>query len=211
MRKSKRAVTRDVLDALLETCRGVRLSDTRDRALLLLAFASGGRRRSEIARLRVDQIAEEPPVLLDPDDPTSERLPCLSISLGRTKTRDGDDFSPVYLVGPPVEALNFWLERADIDKGPIFRAIDRWDDIQEGALTPQSVNLIIKNRCAKAGLDPAEFSAHGLRSGYLTEAGRQGIPLPDAMQQSQHKSIQQASSYYNDAQRRGGRAAKLGL
>jgi hypothetical protein len=29
-----------------------------------------------------------------------------------------------------------------------------------------------------AGLEPGEFSAHGLRSGYLTEAANRGIPLP---------------------------------
>ncbi|WP_438800785.1 hypothetical protein, partial [Acinetobacter baumannii] len=88
------------------------------------------------------------------------------------------------LVGPPVEALREWLERADIGKGPIFRAIDRWEAIEERALPPQSINLIVKRRCAMAGLEPREFSAHGLRSGYLTEAAQRGVSLPEAMQQS---------------------------
>ena len=44
-RKSKRAVTRDVLDRLIATCATDRLADSRDLAILLLAFASGGRRR----------------------------------------------------------------------------------------------------------------------------------------------------------------------
>ena len=70
-RKSKRAVTRDVLDRLLATCRSDRLADTRDLAILLLAFASGGRRRSEVARLRVEQLSDEPPVPLNPQDPKS--------------------------------------------------------------------------------------------------------------------------------------------
>ena len=70
-RKSKRAVTRDVLDRLLATCESDRLADTRDLAILLLAFASGGRRRSEVARLRVEQLSEEPAVPLDPHDPKS--------------------------------------------------------------------------------------------------------------------------------------------
>ncbi|RWP54231.1 integrase, partial [Mesorhizobium sp.] len=51
--------------------------------------------------------------------------------------------------------------------------------------------------------------AHGLRSGYLTETARRGIPLPEAMQQSQHRSVQQASNYYNDAERTLGRAARI--
>jgi integrase len=73
--RSKRALTRDVLDRLLATCRSDRLADTRDLAILLLAFASGGRRRSEVARLRVEQISDEPRVPLEPLDPKSPTLP----------------------------------------------------------------------------------------------------------------------------------------
>lgn len=209
-RKSKRAVTRDVLDRLASTCSTDRLADTRDLAILLLAFASGGRRRSEVARLRVEQLSDESAVPLDPQDPASPKLPCVSIHLGRTKTGDADGEGRVFLVGPPVEALREWLERADISKGPIFRAIDRWEAVEERALTPQSINLIVKRRCAMAGLEAREFSAHGLRSGYLTEAARQGVALPEAMQQSQHRSVQQAASYYNDVERSQGRATRLG-
>jgi site-specific recombinase XerD len=50
--------------------------------------------------------------------------------------------------------------------------------VEEKALTPQSINLIVKRRCAMAGLEPEAFSAHGLRAGYLTEAARQGMRLP---------------------------------
>jgi integrase len=139
-RKSKRALTRDVLDRLLATCRSDRLADTRDLAILLLAFASGGRRRSEVARLRVEQISDEPRVPLEPLDPKSPTLPCLAIQLGRTKTGVADEAGRVLLVGPPVEALREWLERGDIAKGPVFRAIDRWEGVEEKALTPQSIN-----------------------------------------------------------------------
>jgi len=210
-RKSKRAVTRNVLDRLLATCRSDRLADTRDLAILLLAFASGGRRRSEVARLRVEQISDEPAVPRDPKDPQSPTLPCVAIQLGRTKTGVADEAGRVLLVGPPVEALRDWLERADIARGPIFRAIDRWEAIEERALTPQSINLIVKRRCTVAGLEAKEFSAHGLRSGYLTEAAQRGVSLPEAMQQSQHRSVQQAASYYNEADRRLGQSARLGV
>lgn len=213
-RKSKRAVTSDVLGRLLATCRTDRPADTRDRALLLLAFASGGRRRSEIARLRVEQLVQEATVPSDPTDPSSPHIPCLSITLGRTKTAGADDDSRVLLIGRPVEALLDWLDHAGLDRsgrGPIFRPVDRWDGIEDRPLTPQSVNLILKRRCTLAGLDPADFSAHGLRSGYLTEAARQGIALPAAMQQSQHRSVQQAARYYNDAERALGKAARLAV
>lgn len=210
-RKSKRAVTRDILDQLLATCRDDRLSDARDLALLLIAFGSGGRRRSEIARLRLEQISEEAPVPLDPDDPDSPHLPCLTIALGKTKTAAADDDARVLIVGRPVEALRDWLERANISKGAVFRAIDRWEGLSDRALTPQAVNLILKRRCAQAALDPRAFSAHGLRSGYLTEAAHNGVPLPAAMAQSQHRSVQQAASYYNEADQQRSKAARLAL
>jgi integrase len=202
---------RDILDRLLATCRSDRLADIRDRALLLIAFGSGGRRRSEIASLRVAQLSDEAPIPVDPDDPQSPRLPCMAIALGRTKTAAADDDSRVLLVGPPVDALRLWLAYADIAKGPVFRALDRWGAVGARALTPQAVNAIVKRRCVLAGLDPKDYSAHGLRSGYLTEAARSGVPLPEAMQQSQHRSVQQAASYYNDSERRQGKAARLAM
>lgn len=210
-RKSKRAVTRDILQRLIATCASDRLADTRDLAILLVAFASGGRRRSEVARLRLEQLTTEPDVPLDPDDPVSPRLPCVAIALGRTKTTQSDEDARVLLIGAPVEALREWIERANIKKGAVFRAIDRWEAIDDRPLTPQAVNLILKRRCAMAGLDPGEFSAHGLRSGYLTEAARNGVALPAAMRQSQHRSVQQAARYYNDADQALGKAARLAI
>ncbi|RWL17221.1 MAG: integrase [Mesorhizobium sp.] len=209
-RKSRKAVTADILTALLKACAGDRLVDVRDRALLITAFASGGRRRSEIASLRFEQIIEEDPVPADPKAPDSlDKLPCLKIRLGRTKTTQADSDAFVLLVGRPVLVLKEWLERAVLREGAVFRGIDRWGNLEKRALTPQAVNLILKRRIAEAGFDPMAFSAHGLRSGYLTETARRGIPLPEAMQQSQHRSVQQASNYYNDAERTLGRAARI--
>lgn len=55
-RKSARAVTGDIIAKLLATCRTDSLRDLRDRAVLMVGFASGGRRRSEIAGLRNEQL-----------------------------------------------------------------------------------------------------------------------------------------------------------
>ncbi|MEX2745809.1 tyrosine-type recombinase/integrase [Rhizobium mongolense] len=204
-RKSTKAVTGDVLATLLATCATDSLRDVRDRAILMVAFASGGRRRSEIAGLRREQLAVEPPIEM----PDGSPLPSLAIHLGRTKTTSGEQDEVVYLTGRPVEALNAWLAAAKIESGSVFRAIGRWGTVSRRALDPQSVNAILKQRAEMAGLDPGEFSAHGLRSGYLTEAANRGVPLPEAMEQSRHRSVQQASSYYNSATRRTGRAARL--
>ncbi|MDR6670228.1 site-specific integrase [Rhizobium sp. 1399] len=205
LRKSAKAVTGDVLTKLLATCATDSLRDLRDRAILMVAFASGGRRRSEIAGLRREQLTVEPPIEVADGPP----LPSLAIHLGRTKTSNGDQDDVVYLTGRPVEALNTWVAAGKIESGSVFRAIGRWGTVSRRAIDPQSINAILKQRAEMAGLDAGEFSAHGLRSGYLTEAANRGIPLPEAMEQSRHRSVQQASSYYNNATRRSGRAARL--
>lgn len=204
-RKSAKAVTGDVLEKLLATCASDDIRDLRDRALLMLAFASGGRRRSEIAGLRCQQLTEEEPIPVEDGPP----LPSLAIHLGRTKTASGEEDEVVYLTGRPVEALKTWLTAAKIDGGSVFRGIGRWGTVSYHGLDPQSVNAILKQRAVLAGLNPQDFSAHGLRSGYLTEAANRGVPLPEAMEQSRHRSVQQASSYYNNATRRTGKAARL--
>ncbi|QEE43087.1 site-specific integrase (plasmid) [Rhizobium sp. WL3] len=204
-RKSVKAVTGDILSKLIGTCRTDNLRDVRDKAILMVAFASGGRRRSEIAGLRTEQLQVEEPIQIDGAPP----LLSLSIHLGRTKTSGAENDEVVYLTGRPVEALSAWIEAARIEKGSIFRAVDRWGNVSRRPLDPKAINDIVKHRVELAGLDPAEFSAHGLRSGYLTEAANRGIPLPEAMEQSRHRSVQQASQYYNHAQRRSGRAARL--
>ena len=205
LRKSAKAVTGDVLTKLLATCATDSLRDLRDRAILMVAFASGGRRRSEIAGLRREQLTVEPPIEVADGPP----LPSLAIHLGRTKTSNGEQDDVVYLTGRPVEALNTWMAAGKIESGSVFRAIGRWGTVSRRAIDPQSINAILKQRAEMAGLDAGEFSAHGLRSGYLTEAANRGIPLPEAMEQSRHRSVQQASSYYNNATRRSGRAARL--
>ncbi len=204
-RKSAKAVTGDVLAKLLATCSTDSLRDVRDQAILMVAFASGGRRRSEIAGLRREQLTVEPPIAADNAPP----LLSLSIHLGRTKTSGSENDDVVYLTGRPVDALNAWITAARIDSGSIFRKIDRWGNLSKHALEPGAINAILKQRVVLAGLEPGEFSAHGLRSGYLTEAANRGIPLPEAMEQSRHRSVQQASSYYNNATRRSGRAARM--
>ncbi len=204
-RKSAKAVTGDVLTKLLATCGGDSLRDIRDRAILMVAFASGGRRRSEVAGLRKEQLTIEAPVSVEDGPP----LPSLSIHLGRTKNSGASQDEVVYLTGRPVDALNAWLAVAKIDGGSVFRAIDRWGNISRRALDPKAVNDIVKQRAAMAGLEPQDYSAHGLRSGYLTEASNRGVPLSEAMEQSRHRSVQQAASYYNSATRRNGRAARL--
>src|SRR5690606_18726215 len=127
----------------------------------------------------------------------------------RTKTSDAGEGRTVKLVGRPVDALVAWLESEAIISGTVFRYIDRWENVSDRAMSPAGINYMIKRRLALAGYDEADYSAHGLRAGYLTQAAKDGVALPEAMRQSQHQSMQQASSYYNDAEAELSRAARL--
>lgn len=209
VRNSRRAITRNILEDLLQTCGDGSPASLRDRALLLVAFGSGGRRRSELASLKVKQLIDEDAVPADPTDPDSQLLPCMTIQLGRTKTTASEEGAQVKLIGRPVDALNAWTKSEGIGGGYVFRHIDRWENVSDRAMTAAGVNHMIKRRLTIAGYEANDYSAHGLRAGYLTQAARDGVPLAEAMQQSQHKSVQQAAEYYNDAEAELSRAARL--
>ncbi len=146
-RKSANAITSDILSKLLATCSSDDLPAIRDRAILMVAFASGGRRRSEVACLRIEQLVKQAPVT----DEDGSLLASLGIHLGRTKTGGADQDEFVYLTGRPVEALTRWLEAAKIDKGSVFRKIDRWGNVSVRALEPSAINRIVKQRAQMAG------------------------------------------------------------
>ena len=89
-----------------------------------------------------------------------------------------------------------------------MRGVDQSGNRKTRALSPQLVNAILKSRVAQAGLDLDAFSAHSLRR--LPYRGcPSGRPLPEAMQQSQHRSVNQAARYYNSAERHTGKAARI--
>ncbi len=86
-RKSRRAITGDILEKLLATCGTGRLADSRDRAILLVAFGSGGRRRSEVAQLRVEQLVDDIKVPADPKDPRAEAAETEFVTISRAGPR----------------------------------------------------------------------------------------------------------------------------
>ena len=153
----------------------------RDKALLLIGFA-GAFRRSELVALRCEDMTmyENGLELLIRRSKTDQE------GAGRTV------FIP-YAHGSrcPVKALKYWLELAGIEVGPLFRAISRYDQIVgRKALTPQSVNLVVKAAVrAMAGEDAAKMVAgHSLRAGYCTEATILGLQPYQIREQTGHRS-----------------------
>lgn len=69
------------------------------------------------------------------------------------------------------------------------------------ALTGESVALILKERAAAVGLDPRDFAAHSLRSGFLTSAAKSGASIFKMKDQSRHESLDVLAGYVRDADR----------
>jgi site-specific recombinase XerD len=55
-------------------------------------------------------------------------------------------------------------------EGPVFRPINRHEQIGKKALTGHAVATIVKRTAAKAGLPAPELSGHSLRSRFVTQA-----------------------------------------
>ena len=91
-------------------------------------------------------------------------------------------------------ALQAWLDAAGIKTGAIFRRIHNATGVGK-ALSPSAVREIVKKRCALAGLEE-EFSAHSLRSGFVTEAGRRSVALADVMALTGHSSVNTVMKYF---------------
>ena len=67
----------------------------------------------------------------------------------------------------PVAAVEDWLVISGIEntKGPVFSKISRWGVISETAIHPKSVNRMLRDYFAAAGLDAALYSSHSMRRG----------------------------------------------
>ncbi len=176
------ALTRDPLEAMLATCddspRG-----KRDRALLLFAWSSGGRRRSEVSEASMEDLRQ------------ADSRGFL-FTLGHSKTnQDGRSNTDKPVMGVAAEALEAWLEVSGITEGPIFRRVLKSGKVLEEGLSPKAVRMIVQERCAKAKLT-GTFSAHSLRSGFVTEAGRQKVSPADAMGMTGHRNYETFMGYY---------------
>jgi integrase len=80
-------------------------------------------------------------------------------------------------VACPVAAFNAWLRAAGITAGPLFRPVAKGERLRKARLTDRSVATIVKAHAARAGLDPANFSGHSLRSGFLTSAAARNASI----------------------------------
>ncbi len=166
--------------------------DVRDRAILLLGFASGWR-RSELAALRLADVKLEP-------------RKGLVLRLRRSKT---DQLGQGRVVGIhygkrkdtcPVRAYEAWLQVRGEWRGPLFTRVNKAGEVLRDGLSGESILDIVKRCLALIGVDPASYGAHSLRAGMITAAAESGADASAIMGRTGQRSLQTLMGYIRPAQ-----------
>ena len=195
-RRVKAIVKDDLIEQLVLNSTQKPLKAARDQALLLLGFA-GALRRSELVAIRCDDL--------------TEFETGIEILLRRSKTDQEGNGRTVWIPRAkvasrcPVQALKLWRELAAIESGPVFRPINRHDQVVgTRALTPQSVALVVKSSVERIkGKEAASnVSGHSLRAGYCTEAAVAGLLPWQIREQTGHTSDVTLARYIRPVTRR---------
>jgi hypothetical protein len=84
---------------------------------------------------------------------------------------------------------------AAIGSGPVFWAVALGGRVSDVALVDDSAARIVKRYAARVGLDPADYSGHSLRAGFLTSAAESGGSVFKLAAVSRHKSLDTLRGY----------------
>ena len=169
-------------------CLGDSLRDYRDKALLSVAWSTASR-KSELLSLTVNNIVRETGgyvivVKLKGADTLSEKFIPGAV---------GDLSIPL----TPSTHLARWLEISEIKEGPIWRNVNKAGRISDKGLSRSGLDKVFKRIVENAGLDPALFSAHSVRTGFVTYAAKNGFGIAETMAVTGHKSIQSVKGYWD--------------
>lgn len=192
----KTAITKPELEAMLATCDDS-LEGLRDRALLCFGFSSGGRRRSEIAAADMRDLRRLGP---------SAYIYRLEHSKTQQAGVSASSTPDKPILDRSADALTEWLEASGITEGAIFRRL--WKKRVGHALSAAAVGEIVQRRACLAGLE-GNFGGHSLRLGFVTEAGRQGVPLAAVMQMTEHRAVSSVVGYFQSGNAEANPAARL--
>ena len=165
----------------------------RDAAVIGLGFAAA-LRRSEICALEVADVE-----FLRP----GEDVPGLFVHVRRSKTdqlgRGQRIAVPEGARIRPVSRLRDWLQVSGIERGPLFRTMRRGGHVQGRPLHPTDIARMVKRWVRAIGLDPAHYSGHSLRAGFVTSAAAHHARLDKIMEVTRHSSAGMVLRYIRQA------------
>jgi site-specific recombinase XerC len=160
----------------------------RDRAILLLTFASG-RRRAEIAGLNIEDL-------------DFGRSGFLIVTIRKSKTDQGGagQFVAVPRLehGPcAVAAIEAWLAIREQKKGALFVAFSPHGELRETRIDGRLVAEVVKRLFRDAGSSESEVEkiAHSLRRGFVTSADMAGATTAQIMDVTGHRDPKSLRRY----------------
>jgi integrase len=159
----------------------------RDRALILTGFV-GAFRGSELAALNRNDLE------FCCDDG-------VLVTLRRSKTDAEASGRKVGLpwsadrVLCPVRAIEEWLTVSSCISGPLFVAVDRYSNLSDHALAPDSITRIIQRAVQRAGIRKGDWGSHSLRAGFVTQASLNHATNAEIHHQTGHSSDRTLERY----------------
>jgi integrase len=162
----------------------------RDRAVLILGFATS-LRRSELSALNLDDVTHHPKGLI------------INNRHGKTDQLGVGRIIPVFRGRHentcPVLAIRAWVKQRGQDPGPLFVRMTPANTVTQKRLKPESIARIVQTLAAKIGLDAKRYGAHSMRAGCITTAAEGHRSDSEIMALSGHKSSTVMRSYIRRA------------
>ncbi len=109
----------------------------------------------------------------------------------------------------PVEAYINWITVAGIARGPIFRKIDRWGNLSESGINPNSLIPMIRRIFNQAGVPADMYTSHSMRRGFATWASANGWDIKSLMSYVGWKDVKSALRYVDPSTSFGGMALQV--
>lgn len=162
------------LGALISVCQAdPSIAGRRDAAIIALMYMAGPR-RSEVVNLDLSNYDQENGELV--------------ILRGK-----GNKDRINYVLNGGTEAVNAWLEVRGLDPGPLFKPINRGNNIEDRRMSTQAVYKMLLKRAKQAGVD--NFSPHDLRRSFITHLLDAGADLVTVQRLAGHASINTTAKY----------------
>lgn len=159
----------------------------RDRAILLLGYASA-LRPSELAALYIADVVARPGGIL--------------VTVRRSKT-DQEGRGQMVGVVPgacretdPVSALADWMVVRPAGAGPLFTRIHPSGDATLEPIGARTVSRTVQSRALGAGMGGLQISGHSLRAGHATTAAANGASIERIAAQTRHRDLNTLIEHY---------------
>jgi integrase len=175
--------------AMVETLDLTTNRGARDATVLLTGW-TGAFRRSELAALKVEHVEIQ------------ERGMLITVTKQKNHQTEAK-LKEATLASDPrlcaTLAMKRWLRVSGRTSGWLFVSVLHGDHLTDERIAGQTVNRIVQNAAKDAGLEDMGYSAHSLRSGFITHSFQQGKPDVLIAQQTGHQSMNTLAGYHRRA------------